>query len=50
MARLFLRKNAVGLAFTEREAVATVFALAAGELSEDALADWFRERLVQARS
>jgi death on curing protein len=45
MARLFLRKNAVDLALTEREAIAAVFALAAGELSEEALADWFRERL-----
>lgn len=44
MARLFLRKNAVDLALTEREAIAAVFALAAGELSEGALADWFRER------
>ena len=45
MARLFLRKNAVGLAFSEREAIAAVFALAAGELSEDELVDWFRERI-----
>jgi death-on-curing protein len=50
MARLFLRKNAVALAFTEREAIAMVFALAAGELSEDALADWFRDRTVKAPS
>lgn len=45
MARLFLRKNAVDLALTERDAIAAVFALAGGELSEEALADWSRERL-----
>jgi death-on-curing protein len=48
MARLFLRKNAIGFAFAEREAIATVLALAAGELSEDELADWFRERIAAA--
>jgi death-on-curing protein len=46
MARLFLRKNGVGLTYNERDAIAAVFALAAGELSEVQLADWFRERLV----
>ena len=45
MARLFLRKNGKGLAFTEREAIAAVLALAAGELTEDELADWFRTRM-----
>jgi len=35
-----------GVAVGERDAIAAVFALAAGELSEDELADWFRERLV----
>ena len=45
MARLFLRKNELGLAFTEREAIATILALAAGDLSEDELADWFRQHL-----
>lgn len=47
MARLFLRKNALDLVFAEHQAIATVLALAAGELSEDDLADWFRERLRQ---
>jgi death-on-curing protein len=47
MARLFLRKNAFGLVFTERDAIAMVFALAAGELSEDELADWFRGHLTK---
>ena len=45
MARLFLRLNGCGLEFAEREAVATVLALAAGELSEDELADWFRAHI-----
>jgi death-on-curing protein len=45
-ARLFLRKNALALTFTEREAIATVLALAAGDLSEDELAEWFREHIV----
>jgi death-on-curing protein len=44
-ARLFLRKNGLALTFTEREAIATVLALAAGELTEDELADWFRLHL-----
>ena len=45
MARLFLRKNGLCLAFTEREAITTALALAAGELSEEELADWLREHL-----
>lgn len=48
MARLFLRKNGLALAYTEREAIATVLALAAGELSEDELADWLRGHLTAA--
>jgi death-on-curing protein len=44
-ARLFLRLNGVELAFTDHDAIATVLALAAGELSEDELADWFRTHL-----
>jgi death-on-curing protein len=46
MARLFLLANAVEIAFDKVEATSTVIALAAGELSEDELADWFRQRLV----
>ena len=45
LARLFLRKNGVELAFEERDAITTVLALAAGELSEDELADWFRSHI-----
>lgn len=44
-ARLFLRLNGQTLSFTPREAIAMVLALAAGELSEDELADWFRQHL-----
>ncbi len=45
LARLFLRLNAVTIAFTPDDAIKTVLALAAGELSEDELADWFRLHL-----
>jgi death-on-curing protein len=45
MARLFLRLNGRVLEFAERDAIATVLALAAGDLSEDELADWFRGHL-----
>lgn len=41
-ARLFLRKNGVALAFEELDAIRTVERLAAGDLSEAELADWFR--------
>lgn len=44
-ARLFLRLNDCALNFAEREAVAMVLALAAGERSEDETADWFRAHL-----
>lgn len=44
-ARLFLRLNGQSIAFTPKEAVEIVLALAASELSEDELADWFRGHL-----
>ncbi len=47
-ARLFLKVNGIAIDFTREDAIATVLALAAGELSEDELADWFRQRLVAA--
>jgi death-on-curing protein len=46
LARLFLMANAVEIAFDKVDATNTVIALAAGELSEDELADWFRQRVV----
>jgi death on curing protein len=42
LARLFLALNDVTIAFTPDEAINTVLSLAAGELSDDELADWFR--------
>ncbi|MDR2238928.1 MAG: type II toxin-antitoxin system death-on-curing family toxin [Zoogloeaceae bacterium] len=42
IARLFLALNGVTITFTPSEAINTVLALAAGELSEAHLADWFR--------
>lgn len=45
IARLFLKLNAVEIAFEPSDAIAAVLALAAGGLSEEELADWFRERI-----
>lgn len=44
-ARLFIALNGGVLAFDKTDAINTVLALAAGDLPEDALADWLRERL-----
>ena len=44
-ARLFLMLNGQALSFTPRMAFDVVLALAAGELSEAELADWFRRHL-----
>ncbi len=45
LARLFLKLNGTEIAYTPHDAIQTVLALAAGELSEDELADWFRGHL-----
>lgn len=45
LARLFLVLNGVTIVFGAEDAIATVLALAAGELAEDELADWFRQHL-----
>jgi death-on-curing protein len=45
LARLFLALNGHILSFEPAKAVATMLALAAGELSEAEMADWFREHL-----
>lgn len=45
LARLFLRKNGLALSIDEPDAIRTVEALAAGELSESELTDWFRAHL-----
>lgn len=46
MARLFLALNGHAIRFSPKAAIDTVLALAAGELSEEELADWFRQHLV----
>jgi death-on-curing protein len=45
LARLFLARNGLPLIYDPADAITTVFALAAGELSEAALADWLRDHL-----
>jgi death-on-curing protein len=44
-ARLFLADNGLRLSFDKAEAVKIMEALAAGEISEDALTAWFSERI-----
>ena len=48
VARMFLRFNGEVLTYTPENAIVTVLALAAGELTEDELADWFRQRIAPA--
>jgi len=48
VANLFLDLNRLELAFDETDAIITIERLAAGELSEEELADWLRERIQQA--
>ena len=43
--RLFLALNGVSLDFAAEDAIRIMLALAAGNVSEEALADWFRERV-----
>lgn len=45
LARVFLRLNRIELQYDPVEAVVMMLSLAAGELSEDQVAEWFRERL-----
>lgn len=45
LGRLFLDLNGGALAFEPSDAIAAMLALAAGELSEAEMADWFRQRL-----
>lgn len=44
LARLFLQLNGVSLQFDQADAVLIMQSLAAGEVSEEELADWFRQR------
>lgn len=46
-ARLFLALNNHALKFAPQDAIETVLALAAGELSEEELGDWFRQHLAE---
>jgi len=48
LARSFLALNAVELKFDPIDALRTVQALAAGELSEEELTDWFRQHLADS--
>ena len=45
VANIFLALNGHELAFDEPDAIRTVERLAAGELAEEELADWFRQHL-----
>ena len=45
LARLFLALNGAKLQFTAEAAIAMMLALAAGELSEEETAAWFRDHL-----
>lgn len=45
LARLFLRLNDVAIAFDKGDATRTMLALAAGELPEEKMADWFRRHV-----
>lgn len=46
VARLFLMANHVSLEFDKADALRMVLALAAGELEEAQVAQWFRDRIV----
>jgi death-on-curing protein len=48
LARLFLALNGHDLRFDPSDAIAAMLALAAGELSEEETADWFRSRIAAA--
>jgi death-on-curing protein len=44
---LFLQLNGHEIVVEASDAIAAMFRLAAGELSEEEVADWFRERLAR---
>lgn len=48
IAETFLMRNGHALAATDAELVVAILAIAAGELPEDELADWFRQHLATA--
>jgi death-on-curing protein len=45
LARLFLALNGIALTYTPEDAIKAMLSLAAGEFSEDEIADWFRKRV-----
>jgi death on curing protein len=47
-AGVFLLENGYELVAAEADAVVTILALAAGDLTEDALADWIRANIIAA--
>lgn len=47
VSELFLEKNGLAIVAGDAEMLAVFFDLAAGELGEDELADWFRERIAK---
>jgi death on curing protein len=47
LSRLFLALNGVTITFAPEDAINTVLALAASELSEEELASWFRDNLAK---
>lgn len=48
MARLSLRLNDVTIAFDKADATRMMLALAAGDLTEQVMADWFQEHVVHS--
>ena len=48
LARLFLALNQVTLKFEPDDAIRAMLALAAGELSEEEMKEWFRQRVTKA--
>ncbi len=46
--RVFLAGNKVEINFERADAVKTMLALAAGDLGEEEVADWFRDRIAPA--
>lgn len=49
VAETFFMMNAVRLEASDADLVVAFVAMAAGELSEDELADWYRERMVDLK-
>jgi death-on-curing protein len=47
-ARIFLRINGIELSFDHADATRMMLVLAAGELTEDEVAEWFRQRVRSA--